>query len=60
MNLTEKELNAIEDQLENEKLLIDKYRSFAVLCSDPELRKKCAGMAGKHQEHYERLLEFLK
>lgn len=60
MNLTAKELTAIEDQLESEKLLIEKCRAFAVMCDDPELRKKCENMAGKHQGHYDKLLEFLK
>ena len=60
LNLTAKELSAIEDQLESEKLLIQKCRAFAMMCEDPELRKKCEGMAGKHQGHYDRLLEFLK
>ena len=44
MNLTAKELSAIEDQLESEKLLIQKCRAFAMMCEDPELRKKCEGM----------------
>lgn len=59
MALTAKELSAIEDQLSGEKLLITKLKSYSQMCTDPELKKKCESMAGKHQTHYERLLSFL-
>lgn len=59
MALTAKELSAIEDQLSSEKLLITKCKAYAQMCEDPELKKKCETMAGKHQHHYEKLLNFL-
>ena len=59
MALTEKELSAIEDQLSCEKLLIAKCKAYAQQCTDPELKKKCNAIAGKHQTHYEKLLSFL-
>lgn len=59
MTLTAKELTAIEDQLSGEKLLIAKCKSYAQMCDDPELKKKCETMAGKHQSHYDKLLSFL-
>ena len=40
MALTAKELTAIEDQLNSEKLLVAKCRMYADMCSDPQLRQK--------------------
>ncbi len=57
--LTAKELSLIEDQLKTEKLLIIKNKTYAQLCDDPELRKKCEQMAAKHEEHYQSLLGLL-
>ena len=37
-NLTNKELMAIEDQLNSEQLLIKKYKAYATMCSDPQIR----------------------
>ncbi len=59
MNLTEKELTAIEDQLNGEKLLITKVKAYSQMCTDPELKQKCDCIAGKHQTHYDKLLSFL-
>ncbi len=60
MALTEKELAAIEEQLKIEKLLISKFKAYALMCEDPELKKKCETMAGKHQMHYEKLVRLLQ
>ena len=60
MPLTSKELEAIKDQLKVEKLIIAKFKEYALLCEDPELKLKCETIAGKHQSHYQQLLEFLK
>lgn len=54
--LTAKELSAIEDQLNAEKLLVTKYKAYSQICQDPQLKAKCEQMAGKHQNHYDRLL----
>lgn len=59
MALTEKELTAIEDQLNSEKLLVTKFRAYAQMCSDQELKQKCNSIATKHQTHYDHLLSFL-
>ncbi len=59
MNLTEKELTAIEDQLNGEKLLITKAKTYSQMCTDPELKQKCDSIACKHQTHYDKLLSFL-
>ena len=58
--LTEKELSMIEDQLSAEMLLEAKFKSYAQEVSDPQLKAKCEQMAGKHKNHYERLLTLLQ
>jgi rubrerythrin len=59
MALTAKELTAIEDQLNGEKLLVTKYKAYAQMCDDQQLRQTCDSIACKHQQHYDRLLSFL-
>lgn len=59
MALTEKELTAIEDQLNGEKLLVTKFQAYSQMCTDPDLKKKCENIANKHQTHYTQLLSFL-
>lgn len=59
MALTEKELSAIEDQLNGEKLLVTKIKAYSQMCTDPELKQKCDSIASKHQTHYDQLLSFL-
>ena len=58
--LTSKELSAIEDQLGAEHLLITKYRMASGNVSDKTLSSTCEKIANKHQEHYDRLLSYLK
>lgn len=58
-NLTSKELSALEDQLNYEQILVKKYRSFASVCSDPQLRTKCEQVASRHQDHFNRLMGHL-
>ena len=58
-NLSAKELTAIEDQLGMEQVLVKKYRSYAALTADPQLKTKCEQIANAHQTHYNRLLGHL-
>ena len=58
--LTEKEWDAVQEQLKVEQLLIAKFKEYAMLCEDPELKLKCETMAGKHQSHYQMLLRLLR
>lgn len=60
VSLTEKELLAIEDQLNLEELLVIKYQFYAELCSDPQLKAQCQQLAAKHQAHYDSLLNCLE
>lgn len=59
-NLSSKELSAIEDQLNYEQCLIKKYISYSTMCTDPTLKNKCNQIAGRHQQHYDKLLSYLK
>lgn len=58
-NLTARELTSLEDQLEAEQLLVKKYKTFAALSADPQLKTQYEQVAGQHQKHFERLLAFL-
>ena len=58
-NLTNKELMAIEDQLNSEQLLIKKYKAYATMCSDPQIRTKFENYASEHQNHYNIVLNQL-
>lgn len=58
-NLSEKELGAIEDQMSQEQILIQKYKNYAQECTDPELKTKCEQIASKHQQHFNTLLNNL-
>ncbi len=58
-NLTSKELSSLEDQLGAELLLIKKYKSYASLTSDPQIKTQYEQIAGKHQNHFDRLMGFL-
>ncbi|HIZ84024.1 MAG TPA: spore coat protein [Firmicutes bacterium] len=58
-NLTAKELSALEDQLNMEKLLIKKYKMVSSMAVDQEVKTKCEQVAAKHQEHFNRLMSHL-
>ena len=58
-NLTSKELSALEDELGAEQLLIKKYKTYDMLSTDPQIKTQCEQIAGRHQNHFDRLLSFL-
>ncbi len=60
MNLTNKELMALDDQLGYEQVLIKKYRTYANECSDAQLKAKCNQIADKHQQHFNTLMGYLQ
>lgn len=60
MNLTVKELMALEEQLGSEQVLIKKYREFANKCQDAQLKAKCNQIADKHQQHFNILMGYLQ
>ena len=47
MNLTTKELTAIEEQLGQEQLLIQKFKMYAQMTQDQQLRSSCEQIADK-------------
>jgi len=60
MNLTEKELIALEEQLDHEQVLVKKYRTFAKDCQDAQLKAVCNQIADKHQQHFNTLIGYLQ
>ena len=58
-NLTSKDLSAIEDQLSKEQLLVKKYKCYACMTNDPQIKASCEQIASKHLDHYNRLLSHL-
>jgi hypothetical protein len=58
--LNEKELEAIEEQLTQEKLLIKKYKDMAADSVDRILEGKYNDIASKHQEHFDTLYSYLQ
>ena len=58
-NLTARELTSLEDQLSAEQLLVKKFKAYAALSADPQLKTQYAQIAGQHQSHFDRLLALL-
>ncbi len=59
-DLTTKELHALEDQLNFEKVMCCKYQDAVAQCTDQELKTSYQQYAGQHRTNYEDLLKFLK
>ncbi|MDR1629098.1 MAG: spore coat protein [Oscillospiraceae bacterium] len=57
--LTAKELSAIEDQLNCEQLLVKKYKNYAQMTQDAQIRNTCEQFAAKHKSHYDILMGHL-
>ena len=58
-NITAKELSVIEDQLNYEQLLIKKYKNYASMCQDAQLRTTCENLAAQHKTHYDTIMSYL-
>lgn len=58
--LNKDELCMLDTQLKKEQILVEKYKNYALICKDPQLRTKCEQMAAQHQTHYKLLQELLK
>lgn len=58
-NLTAKELSALEDQLNIEQMLIKKYRAYATMTQDSQIRTACEQIASQHKQHYDTLMGHL-
>ena len=59
-NLTAKELAALSDQLDFEKVLYGKYQSAVQECQDSQLQQQFQSMAQQHKKNYSCLLNYLK
>lgn len=59
VNLTTKELSAIEDSLKCEENLICKCKMYANQTQDGELKTKFEEVAQKHMQHYQKLYSLL-
>lgn len=57
--LTRQELDRMEEQMIQEKLMVRKFKIYAESCTDPQLKQKCEQVAARHHEHYIRLLNQL-
>lgn len=58
-NLTSKELNALSDQLNFEKVLHCKYLAAVQESQDQELKSKYQSCADEHMQNYQTLLNHL-
>ena len=59
-NLTSKELAALSDQLDFEKVLCCKYQAAVQECTEPELKTSYQQNAQQHKQNYDCLLNYLK
>ena len=59
-NLTCKELSALEDQLGQEKLLVQKYQAMSGMCTNQQVVQCLGDCANRHQQHYNTLVSFLQ
>lgn len=59
-NLTTKELDALSDQLNFERVLHCKYLSAVQECQDPELKGQFQSCADQHRDNYNTLLGYLR
>ena len=59
VNLTTKELSAIQDQLAYEENIIKKYKAFAQSSQDTCIKNTCEEIAAKHKNHFNTLLGHL-
>ena len=58
-SLTSVELKAIQDQLNNEQVLVKKFKTYASMTSDPQIKTTCEQVAAQHKCHYDTLMGHL-
>lgn len=58
--LTTKELQALSDQLDFERVLACKYQGAVQECKDEQLKKQFESCATQHRTNYSTLLEHLR
>ena len=57
--MSEKELSAVNDLLNEEQLLVKKFKMLASHTEDGEIRSKFEEISGKHQKHFDMLYKQL-
>ena len=57
--ITSKELGTIQDQLNLERNLVNKYTEYAESTNDTVLKQKYEQIAAKHENHYQSLFCYL-
>lgn len=60
VQLSEKELSALNDLLADEELLTKKFKMLASETQDPEIRQKYERISDQHQGHFNALYAYLK
>ena len=58
--MTTKELTAVSELLEGEKILIAKFNNYAMNTNDSTLKQKYEQIAATHQQHLDTLYKNLK
>lgn len=56
---SKKELLAMKDQLDAERIAINKFEQYEVDFSDPELKNICGELVKTHKNHYNTLIKHL-
>lgn len=59
-DLSEKELSSIQDILNQEDLLIKKFKNLSNQCQDPEIKDKLMGISDRHQKHFNSIYSQLR
>ena len=58
--LTTKELSFLKEQLKGAQNEVAQFNLMAQQCTDPQLKNMLAGIASRHQSHYDTLYCFLQ
>lgn len=59
MKLSEKELSQINDMLNEEALLVKKFKMLADKCQEAELKAQLERISQQHQQHFNALYAYL-
>lgn len=57
--LTTQELHVIEDQLQIEQILVKKYKCYASMSQDPQIKTVCEQIAAQHKCHFDILMGYI-
>lgn len=57
--LTTQELHVLKDQLQIEQILVKKFKSYASMTEDPQIKTVCEQIAAQHKCHYDILMGYI-